>query len=144
MEIGFEAGSFATAGYRFSDYVKIAADLGFKYVELWINRKTLWPLTVKKREKEKALKTLREYGMTVVSTCPIPFKAKRWETFFFEYNLAHPSERERKKAVSFAKKSIDLTRDLGGKVMLTLPGKIEQPSFMESKFSYRQYFTSSV
>ncbi|WP_455365059.1 sugar phosphate isomerase/epimerase family protein [[Eubacterium] cellulosolvens] len=144
MKIGFEAGSFATAGYRFDDYIKIASDLGFQYVELWIDRKNLWPLSLKPKEKKKALETLQENDIDVVSTCPVPFKAKKWEMFYFEYNLAHPNERERKKAVTWAKKSMSLTKDLGAEVMLTLPGKIEQPSFMESKVSYRQYFSNAI
>ena len=144
MKIGFEAGSFATAGYKFGQYVQIGADLGFEFVELWIDRNNLWPLTVTKDEKRKATETLSEKNLKVVSTCPVPFKSEAWEQFYYEFNLAHYNEGERKKAVKWATASMDLTRELGADLMLVVPGKIEQPSFMESKVSYRQYFASVV
>jgi sugar phosphate isomerase/epimerase len=144
LELAFETGSLATAGYSLEDYVRVASDLGFKYVEFWVDRNNLWPYTSTEEDRRRAIEFLSSHGLEVVSTCPVPFSAEGWERFEFEYNLAHPTEDEREKAVKFVKDSADLTRALGGHVMIVLPGKIELPQFMESKTSYRKYFEQVV
>ncbi|MEM3079609.1 MAG: sugar phosphate isomerase/epimerase family protein, partial [Thermoproteota archaeon] len=144
MQLAFETGSLATAGFSVEDYLKVASNLGFKYVEFWIDRGNLWPYTAGEKEKNRVRELLSSFGLEVVSTCPIPFSAERWEKFEFEFNLAHPVKEERKKAIEFIKDSVNLTRELGGCVMITLPGKVEQPSFMESQTSYRRYFEQAV
>jgi len=144
MQVAFETGTLVTAGFSVEDYVKVASNLGFKYVEFWVDRGNLWPYTTGEEERRRVKELLSSYSLEVVSTCPIPFSAERWEKFEFEFNLAHPAKEERKKAVKFVKDSVDLTRELGGRVMITLPGKVEQPSFMESQTSYRRYFEQAV
>lgn len=144
MRLAFETGSLVTAGFSVEGYMKAASDLGFKYVEFWVDRGNLWPYTASEEERRRVKELLSSYGLEVVSTCPIPFSAERWEKFEFEFNLAHPVEEERKRAVRFVRDSVNLTRELGGHVMITLPGKVEQPSFMESQTSYRKYFEQAV
>jgi len=144
MNIAFQTGTLVTAGYGPKDYLKVASDLKFKYIEFWIDRANLWPYSTTREERKQMIDLISNYDLKVVSTCPVFFTAEKWQKFEFEFNLAHPEEGQRKKAVKFVKDAIDLTSELGGKLMLTLPGKVEQPSLMESKVSYRKYFEQSV
>ena len=144
MEIGLEAGSFATVGKGFNDWINAALELGIKYIELWIDRNYFWPESTSPEEISKAVEILRSNGLKVIAVCPIPFSAKRWEEFEFEFNLAHPDEKLREKAVEFYKSVIDEAVKFETTNVLILPGKIEEPNRMKSKLSYRQYFEAAV
>jgi len=144
MEVGLEAGSFATVGKGFDEWINVAVELGIKYIEIWIDRNHFWPESTTPEEIKRAVEKLQSSGLKVISICPIPFSAKGWEEFEFEFNLAHPDENLRRKAVEFYRSIIDEAVRLGTNNVLILPGKIEEPNRMKSKVSYRQYFESAV
>jgi len=144
VKLSVNVGSFALEGYRFEEYVELASKLGFQAVELWVDRKNLWPLKLKRTMLNRSLEVIKSYGLTVTSLCPIPFSAKRWEEFFFEFNLAHQDEARRRVAVKFYNSALDLASDLGAKAIIVLPGKMEEPNLMKSKASFRNYFERCV
>ena len=144
MRIALQMGTLATEGFSFERSIEVAESLGFQAVEVWMDRNMLWPLSTSRKDVKEANELLEAKEIDCVSTCPIPFEAEAWETFSFEFNLADPSEEKRRKAVEFFKKAIDLTVQLGAKLMLTLPGKVEQPNFMLSEASYRRHWNQSV
>ncbi|MEM2122495.1 MAG: sugar phosphate isomerase/epimerase family protein [Candidatus Bathyarchaeia archaeon] len=144
MDIAMEMGSLITEGFSLKDSIETAHKLGFKAVEMWIDRNNLWPLSASKKEIESTKSMLESMGIRCVSTCPIPFKAVSWEIFEFEFNLADPDEANRGRAVEFFRKAIDVSAQLGAELVLIPPGKIEQPSFMQSKISYRRYLDQLV
>jgi sugar phosphate isomerase/epimerase len=113
-------------------------------MELWVDKNHFWPENISKREKSEVLSKLDSFRVKLVSTCPIPFTSKDWATFEFEYNLASQTESLRHKAVEWYKLNIDLAADLGASVVLVVPGKIDEPNFMKSSHSYRQYWSSLV
>lgn len=135
---------------KFEDYLKTISNGGFKYIELWTDKKNLWPLTTGKKEILNAKETIENYGLEISSTLPIPFSESgyahvsdneiRYGRFDFEFNLINPDEKGRQKAVRFYMASMDLTSSLGVDMMLLVPGYIEQPNFMESKISFRRYW----
>lgn len=144
MRIALGTGSLITAGLKLDQYLKVAEDLKFEFIDFWMDRENLWPLTLKRGEKEEVIEKISERGLKVISTCPILFKTEDWESFEFEFNLAHPDEGERRKAVKFVKAGMDLSKDMGAGTMLVLPGKVEQPDFIKSKVQYRHYFAQAV
>lgn len=144
MEVAMETGSLITEGFSLKDSINIAFKLGFKAIELWIDRNNLWPLFASKEEIESTRNLLESKGIRCISTCPIPFKAESWEIFEFEFNLADPVETNRDRAVEFFKKAIEVSAQLGAELVLIPPGKIEQPNFMQSKISYRKYMDQLV
>ncbi len=139
MEVALETGSLVAEGYNLNDSLDIAQKLGFKAVEIWIDRDNLWPFTVSENDISQTKQALDEKKIQCVSTCPVPFTSETWETFEFEFNLADPNENRRIKAVEFFKKAIDVSAQLEAEVVLIPPGKVEETNFMASNFSYRQY-----
>lgn len=144
MDIALQMGTLVRVGYDFDQCLKVASDLGIRYMELWVDKNHFWPESISKREKSEVLSKLDSFGVKLLSTCPIPFTSKDWATFEFEYNLASQTESLRLKAVEWYKLNIDLAADLGASVVLVVPGKIEEPNFMKSSYSYRQYWSSLV
>lgn len=144
MELAMETGSLITEGFTLEGSIDAALKLGFKAVELWMDRNNLWPLSISNEEVESIRNLLESKRIRCISTCPIPFKAESWEIFEFEFNLADPVESHRNKAVEFFKKAIDVSAQLGAELVLIPPGKIEQPNFMQSKVSYRRYMDQVV
>jgi len=144
VKLSVNVGSFALEGYGFKRHVELASKLGFQAVELWIDRKNLWPLKLKKPLRQRALQVIKSYGLTVTSLCPIPFSAKKWEEFGFEFNLADQDPGRRRMAVKFYNSALDLASNLGAKAIIVLPGKMEEPNLMKSKASFRNYFERAV
>ncbi|MBS7644659.1 sugar phosphate isomerase/epimerase [Candidatus Bathyarchaeota archaeon] len=144
MDIAMETGSLVTEGFSLRESIEAALKLGFKAVELWMDKNNLWPLSASKEEIESTRDMLKSMGIRCISTCPIPFKAESWEIFSFEFNLADPNDRDRSRAVEFFKRAIDISAQLGAELVLIPPGKIEQPNFMQSKVSYRKYMEQLV
>lgn len=144
MKIGLEAGSFAMVGKGFSEWVNVAVELGIEYIEVWIDRNHFWPESTSYKEITKAVEELQSAGLNVISVCPIPFLAKNWKDFEYEFNLAHPDEKSRYKAVEFYKSVINEAALFGAANVVILPGKIDEPNRMRSNLSYRQYFEASV
>jgi len=97
----------------------------------------------------KELKTAREkaesLGLSIVSVGPVPLSSSRGlKTFDFEFNLAHPDEERRRKAVRFYRKAIDMTVALDAPTLQVLPGRIDRPGFMNSAHSYRRHYEACV
>ncbi len=145
MKLAFETGSFLLFGYRYDDYMKLARDMGFDAIELWCDKKNLWPALVKPAGRKKIKGSLGEYGLKVVSILPDPFlKVRQWKFFEFSYNIADPNARARRKSVEFYKTALDVARDLDVDVVLGLPGVIEEPNLMLSKSSYRNHWERAI
>jgi hexulose-6-phosphate isomerase len=144
LEVALQAGTFATLGKRFSEWIAVARDLDMKAMELWVDRDNLWPGTTTKKERKPYLEELRSEGMKVTSISPTPFKATAWQEFRFDYNLASPSESARTKAVAFYKSIIAIAVEFGAKNVLVVPGKIDESDLMKSKFSYRKHWEQLV
>ncbi|MEM2188016.1 MAG: sugar phosphate isomerase/epimerase family protein [Candidatus Bathyarchaeia archaeon] len=144
MKIGLEAGSFAVVGKGFSEWINIAVELGIKYIEIWVDKNHFWPESTSHEEISKAVEELQSAGLNIISICPIPFSAKNWKEFEFEFNLAHPDERRRRKAIEFYKSVINEAALFGANSVLILPGKMDEPDRMKSSLSYRQYFEAAV
>lgn len=144
MKVGLEAGSFARVGKGFDEWISIAIELGIEYIEIWIDKNHFWPESTSHEELSKAFEKLQSAGLKAISVCPIPFSARGWEEFEFEFNLAHPDEKLRQKAIKFYESIIDEAVKLGAMNVLVLPGKIEEPNRMKSSLSYRQYFEAAV
>ena len=144
MEVALQMGTFTRVGYGFEKCLEIANSLGIKYMELWIDRDNFWPEKTSKEELSEALSRARSYGVKMISMCPIPFKAEKWEEFVFEFDLASRDEPNREKAVKWYKSVIDMATRLEAKTIIVLPGKVEEPNFMKSKQSYRQHWEQAV
>lgn len=143
MEVALQAGTFATLGKRFSDWVAAANDLEMKAMEVWVDRDNLWPETTTRKERKQYVEELRSAGIKATSISPTPFKATAWQEFRFDYNLASTNENARKKAVAFYKSIIAIAVEFSAKTVLVVPGKIES-DLMKSKFSYRQHWEQLV
>jgi hexulose-6-phosphate isomerase len=87
---------------------------------------------------------MESLGLSIIAVGPLPLSARGLKTFAFEFNLAHPDEDKRSKAVQFYRKSIDLAVSLGAPMLQVLPGKIDRPGFMRSAHSYRRHYESCV
>ncbi|MEM4289539.1 MAG: sugar phosphate isomerase/epimerase family protein [Nitrososphaerota archaeon] len=144
MQVALQMGTLVKAGYGFTDCLRIAGEMGFRYVELWIDLDDVYTQYKDKQQRLEKLSMLNSYGLKAISTCPIPFTSSNWQSFDFEYNLASQSEHERAKAVKWYKLNMDLAAELGTSTMLAVPGKIDEPDFMRSKHSYRQYWSSLI
>ncbi len=144
LEVGLQAGTFATIGKGFLDWIAIARDLKLNAIELWIDEENLWPATTTKKERKPYAEELRSNGMKVTSISPTPFKATGWQEFRFEYNLADPDDKARRRAVGFYKSIISLAAEFEAKNVLVIPGKIDNPDLMKSKFSYRQHLEQVI
>ena len=144
MKLGLQCGTLALAGMGFGEWVKVAEELGFKSMELWLDRDNFWPPTTSKMQRADALQTLSTTNINVPSVCPLPLEPGSWGEFRFEFNLAHFDERSRRKAVEFYKQVVDSAVDFGADTVLTLPGKIDEPDLMKSPHSYRQHLEKLV
>lgn len=145
MKLAFETGSFLLFGYRFEDYMRLASEMKFDAVELWCDRKKLWPALVKPAERKKIKESITQYGLKVASILPDPFlRVRQWKLFEFSVNISHPSAKARKRSVEFYKTALDVGADLGVEVVLALPGVIEQPNLMLSKSSYRNHWERAI
>mgnify|MGYP000135474227 CR=1 FL=1 len=144
MEIALQMGTFIRVGYSFDDCLKIASDLGIRFMELWVDEDHFWPAKTSREELSEALLKADSHGVKIVSLCPIPFKAERWEEFTFEFDLAAQDEVERSKAVEWYKSIIEMAAFLDAKTVIVLPGKVENPDFMKSKRSYRQHWEQAI
>ena len=144
MEIALQMGTFTRVGYSFDDCLKIASELGIRFMELWVDRNSFWPGKTDEKELSEALSKARSHGIKTISLCPIPFKAKQWEEFIFEFDLAAQSEAERLKAVKWYKSVVEMAAFLDAKTVIVLPGKVENPDFMKSRRSYRQHWEQAV
>jgi protein FrlC len=144
LRLALGTGSLTTSGFNLDRCLETAEELGFEFLDLWIDRENLWPLGLKREQKEETIEKISQRGLKVVSTCPILFKTVDWKDFEYEFNLAHPDELERRKAVDFVKGCMELSRALQSTTMLVLPGKVDQPDFIKSKVPYRAYFAQAV
>lgn len=144
MEIALQMGTFTRVGYSFDDCLKIASELGIRFMELWVDRNSFWPGKTDEKELSEALSKARSHGIKIISLCPIPFKAKQWEEFIFEFDLAAQSEAERLRAVKWYKSVVEMAAFLDAKTVIVLPGKVENPDFMKSRRSYRQHWEQAV
>ncbi|MEM1517888.1 MAG: sugar phosphate isomerase/epimerase family protein [Nitrososphaerota archaeon] len=137
-------GTLVRVGYDLDHCLKLAHELGVKYIELWIDRNHFWPENISNSDISEILSKLDSYGVKAVSTCPIPFISRDWQTFEFEYNLASPTELLRSKAVKWYKSNITLASELEASVVVVVPGKVDEPNFMKSNNSYRQHWSSLI
>lgn len=144
MNIALQMGTLVKAGYDFDHCLKISHELGIKHIELWIDRNHFWPENITKNDMLEISSKLDSYDVELISTCPIPFISRDWQTFEFEYNLASPMEPLRIRAVEWYKSNIALASELGASVVLVVPGKIDEPNFMKSNNSYRQHWSSLI
>jgi protein FrlC len=144
MRLALGTGSLTTSGFNLDRCLETAEELGFEFLDLWMDRVNLWPLGLRREQKEETIEKISRRGLKVISTCPILFRTEDWIHFEYEFNLAHPDELERRKAVDFVKGCMELTRALESTTMLVLPGKVDQPDFMKSKVPYRTYFAQAV
>lgn len=109
-----------------------------------MDRENLWPLGLGREQEKTTIEKISQRGLKVISTCPILFKTTDWIDFEYEFNLAHPDDSERRKAVDFVEGCMQLSKALQSRTMVVLPGKIDQPDFMKSKVPYRAYFAQAV
>jgi hypothetical protein len=117
----------------------------FDSVELWCDKKDLWPRLLKPVQRKKIKESIDQYGMKVVSILPDPFlKVRRWKFFDFKVNVAHPSTKMRRDSIRFYNTALDVGRDLDAEVVLALPGAIEQPNMMASKSSFRNHWDRAI
>jgi len=145
LKLAFETGSLLLFGYRFEEYVKLASEMKFDAVELWCDRKKLWPALIKPAERKKIKESIAQYGLKLASILPDPFlTVRQWKLFEFNVNIAHPNAKARKRSVQFYKTALDVGMDLDVEVVLALPGVIEQPNLMLSKSSYRNHWERAI
>ncbi len=144
MEVALQMGTLVKVGYNFEDCLKIARDLGLRCIELWIDKNHFWPEYMNKTQISEILSKLDSFRIKAVSTCPIPFTSKDWQTFIFEFNLASQSDSERTRAVEWYKLNMNLASELGASTVVVVPGKIDEPNFMKSNYSYKQYWSSLI
>jgi hypothetical protein len=74
MMVALQCGSLWLAGMGFGDCVRVADMLGFRAVELWLDRGNFWPLTSERMERRRALEVLKVHGISVPSVCPLPLE----------------------------------------------------------------------
>lgn len=144
MRLALGTGSLTTSGFNLDRCLETAEELGFEFLDLWMDRENLWPLGLRREQERVTIEKISQRGLKVISTCPILFKTTDWIDFEYEFNLAHPDDSERRKAVDFVKGCMELSKALQSRTMLVLPGKIDQPEFMKSKVPYRAYFAQAV
>jgi len=145
LKLAFETGSFSLFGYSFDDCIKLASDMKFDAVELWCDWKNLWPLLIRPAERRRIKESLTQHGLKAVSLLPDPFlKVRQWKYFEFRFNIAHPSRKVRRDSVRFYKTALDVARDLNAEVVLLLPGAIEEPNLMASKYSFRNHWERAI
>jgi deoxyribonuclease-4 len=144
LKIALGTGSLTTSGFKLDQCLDTALDLGFEFIDLWMERENFWPPSLKEGKRSKIIEGILDRGLKVISTCPIIFKTEDWVEFHYEYNLADPDEDKRKSAVEFIMSCMDISKDLGSQTMLILPGKIYQPDLTKSKIQYRKYFCQAI
>jgi hexulose-6-phosphate isomerase len=145
LKVAFETGSLSLYGYRLEECMQFASDLKFDSVELWCDKKNLWPKLLKPVERRKIKESIDRYGMKAVSILPDPFgKVRQWKYFDFKINVAHPSAKIRNDSMKFYNAALDVGRDLEAEVVLALPGAIGQPIMMASKSSFRNHWDRAV
>jgi L-ribulose-5-phosphate 3-epimerase len=139
MMVALQCGSLWLAGMGFGDWVRVADMLGFRAMELWLDRGNFWPLTSERMERRRALEGLKAHGISVPSVCPLPLEEGGWSEFRFEFNIASPDNNMRERALDFYRRAVDIAFDFEAETVLTLPGKIEEPNLIKSQHSYRIY-----
>ncbi len=144
MQVALQCGSLWLAGMGFRDWVNVADMLGFRAVELWLDRGNFWPLTSAKTERRKALEELKAHGISVPSICPLPLEEGGWSEFRFEFNIATPDDNRRGMALEFYRRAVDVAVDFEAETVLTLPGKMEEPNRVKSEHSYRRHLDNLV
>lgn len=144
MEVALQAGTFAKFRYSLDELIAIAEKLKIKSMELWIDEEHFWPAKTGRKEVSEALSKLKSHGIKVTSLCPIPFKSTNWQEFDFEYDLASQDESLRARAVEWYKSTIDLASAFEAETVIVLPGKVKEPDFMKSKYSYRQHWDQAI
>jgi sugar phosphate isomerase/epimerase len=145
LKIAFETGSLSLYGYGYEEYMKLASDMNFDAVEVWCDKKDLWPRLLRPAQRKKIKESINQYGMKVVAILPDAFlKVRQWKLFDFRVNIAHPSAKMRRDSVRFYNTALDVGRDLDAEVVLALPGAIEQPNMMLSKSSFRNYWDRAI
>jgi len=145
LKLAFETGSLSLYGYRYEDYMQFASDMKFDSVELWCDKKDLWPRLLKPVQRKKIKESIDQFGMKVISILPDPFlRVRQWKFFDFKVNVAHPSAKMRRDSIRFYNTALDVGRDLGAEVVLALPGAIEQPSMMASKSSFKNHWDRAI
>jgi sugar phosphate isomerase/epimerase len=111
--------------FRHNDGKSLISEIkaaGFKIIELSFN---ITPQIV-----EDIAKAVRSKQIKVISThnfCPIPPGLSRKEALPDYYSLASPQERIRRKAIKYAKISIDTASRLQAKAVVMHSGKVEVP-----------------
>lgn len=144
MRLALQCGSLAIAGMGFSEWLRVAGELGFKAMELWLDRNNFWPPTTSMAERVSGRQLLDTMGIDVPSICPLPLAPGSWGEFNFEFNLSHPDDTARAAAVEFYKMVVDSAVDFGANTVLTLPGKIEEADLMKSVHSYRNHLEKLI
>jgi L-ribulose-5-phosphate 3-epimerase len=144
IKIALDTGSLISAGYGPDESIRLASQLDFEAIGLYVDRNTYWPLTTSLEELKAAKERVESLGLSIISVGPLPFSSRGLKTFAFEFNLAHPDEDRRRRAVRFYRKSIDQAVALGAPTLQVLPGKIDRPGFMRSAHSYRRHYESCV
>lgn len=145
LKLSLNTGTFVLTGYSLQQYIKLASDLGFEGVELWLDRDKLWPRILDKSGRRKVKEIVESYDLLITSILPDPFKqVKEWKIFEYTYDVAHPDPKKREASVKFYNTALDVASDLEAEVMIALPGVIEQPNLMLSPSSYRDHWDRAI
>lgn len=141
MLLALETGSFSLYGIPFEACLRLAREIKFDAIELWCDRKTLWPDLIRSKERRKIKERIDSYGLKVTSIAPDPFlRVKQMRFFDFRYNIAHPDLKKRRDSVKFYGTAFDVARDLEAQTVIVMPGVIETTNLIASESSYRNHW----
>ena len=99
--------------YQLEVALERLATLGFKQLEVMTCPPHIWPRGLDRKTREALRRHIDSLGLEVVSTQPT----------YLDLNLASLNPAIREETVRQMKENIRLTHDLGGKIVVVVPGK---------------------
>lgn len=102
------------AHYPFTYYLDSIAEAGVKNVEIWAASPHLHVDDVTPQKAQEARRTIQDRGLKLICYTP--------ETVVYPVNIAAPEEDIRKRSLAFESRGIEITAELGCKMMLVTSG----------------------